>query len=118
MRSMTFGSNNLFPKTPARHVPQRTCVGCRQPTAKRRLVRIVRLVSGSVQVDPTGKKSGRGAYLCWDQSCWETALKKKSLERALKTDISAEDRAALESYSREMLQAKIEEDSPPLRGVQ
>lgn len=80
-------------------------------------MRVVRLVDGTVEVDPTGKKSGRGAYLCWSRTCWDTALRKKSLERALKTTIAIEDRARLESYSREIAENKVEEFSPPEREV-
>lgn len=101
-----------------RHIPQRTCVNCRQSTFKRRLVRVVRLASGSVQVDPTGKKSGRGAYLCWDPRCWETALKKNILERALKTAIGLEDRAALDAYARGICEEQANEDNTPSREVQ
>jgi len=92
-------------------------VSCRQSDAKRKLIRVVRLVSGAVEVDSTGKKSGRGAYLCWSRACWDTALRKKSLERALKTMISPEDRAALESYSRDIPQDRVEDGSPPTREV-
>ncbi|MDP2660397.1 MAG: YlxR family protein [Dehalococcoidia bacterium] len=92
-------------------------MSCRQSAAKRKLVRVVRLVSGTVEVDPTGKKSGRGAYLCWNRTCWETALRKKSLERALKTMISPEDRTVLESYSRDLPQDRVEDSSPPTREV-
>ena len=77
-----------------RHVPQRTCVACRQTSAKRQLVRIVRTPDGSVTVDPTGKLSGRGAYLCTDQpACWQAALKNRGvLARALKVEsTSSED---------------------------
>lgn len=72
-------------------------------------------MSGSIEVDSTGKKSGRGAYLCWDRRCWETALRKKALERALKTTISPEDRASLEAYSRDIPEGKAEEQVPPSR---
>lgn len=78
---------------------------------------MVRLVDGSVQVDPTGKKSGRGAYLCWNGKCWDAALKKRSLERALKAPITPEDRGALESYAREILEEMVGEGNPPLREV-
>ena len=74
-----------------RHVPQRTCIACRQTGAKRGLVRIVRGVDGSVGIDPTGKRSGRGAYLCHSPECWQTALKRDTLVRALKIDALAED---------------------------
>ncbi len=100
-----------------RHVPQRMCVSCRQSSAKRKLIRVVRLASGSVEVDPTGKRSGRGAYLCWSRTCWETALRKKSLERALKTTITPENREALESYSQGISDSIGEEISPPRQEV-
>jgi predicted RNA-binding protein YlxR (DUF448 family) len=51
-----------------------------------------------VELDPTGKKSGRGAYLCAKRSCWEPALRKGILERELETALLPEDRAALEAY--------------------
>ena len=74
-----------------RHVPQRTCVACRQTSAKRQLVRVVRTPAGSVTVDPTGKLSGRGAYLCDSPACWQTALKHRGkLGAALKLDIIPE----------------------------
>jgi predicted RNA-binding protein YlxR (DUF448 family) len=81
-----------------RHVPQRTCIGCRTTSAKRGFVRIVRTVEGRVEVDPTGKKAGRGAYLCTQRSCWETALKRDHVARALKVTLTAEDRQALAAY--------------------
>lgn len=72
-----------------RHVPQRTCVACRQGKAKRELVRIVRTVDGSVRVDPTGKASGRGAYLCDQPGCWADGLRRGILTRALKLEAIA-----------------------------
>ncbi len=63
---------------------------------KRQLVRIVRTAEG-VQVDPTGKKAGRGAYLHDRRSCWEAGLQ-GSLARALKTDLTAADREALQTF--------------------
>ena len=60
------------PKGPRpKHVPQRTCVVCRSERGKRELVRIVRTPAGAVQVDPTGKVAGRGAYLCKARLCWQ-----------------------------------------------
>ena len=81
-----------------KHVPQRTCVACRQVNAKRGLTRVVRTPLGTVEIDETGKKAGRGAYLCRTRDCWDNALKKKSLEYALKTAISVEDKAVLQTY--------------------
>jgi uncharacterized protein len=79
-----------------KHVPQRTCVGCRTVLAKRQLVRIIRTPDG-VLVDPTGKLAGRGAYLHDRRSCWEAGLK-GSLARALKVDLTAADRERLEAF--------------------
>jgi uncharacterized protein len=80
-----------------KHVPQRTCIACRRSDAKRTLLRLVRDADGRVAVDPTGKRAGRGAYLCQDTACWEQALKRHALERALRVDtLQPEDRAALE----------------------
>ena len=86
----------------ARHIPQRTCVGCRRISPKRALVRIVRLPAGGVQVDPTGKKGGRGAYLCPHHGCWEAALERRQLDRALKVAFSPEERARLMEYGRSL----------------
>lgn len=82
-----------------KHIPQRTCVACRDTSAKRQLVRVVRQPDGSVKVDATGKANGRGAYLCARPACWDKALKHALLERALKTSLSAEDQAHLAAYA-------------------
>ena len=82
-----------------KHVPQRTCIACRTTGAKRGLVRIVRTGEGRVEIDETGKKAGRGAYLCRERNCWDAALKRKALEYALKTPITVEDKAALQAYA-------------------
>ena len=79
-----------------KHVPQRTCVGCREVLPKRKLIRLVRTAEG-VQVDPTGKLAGRGAYLHDRRECWERALK-GALAHALKTTLSVDDRKRLEEY--------------------
>ncbi len=76
-----------------KHVPQRTCVGCRQVLPKRTLIRVVRTTSG-VQVDPTGKAAGRGAYLHNKRSCWERGLQ-GALAHALKTELTGQDRQSL-----------------------
>ena len=79
-----------------KHIPQRTCVGCRSVMAKRQLIRIVR-TDGGVLVDPTGKLAGRGAYLHDRRSCWEAGLE-GSLAHALKADLTAADRVQLEAF--------------------
>jgi predicted RNA-binding protein YlxR (DUF448 family) len=80
-----------------RHIPQRTCVGCRQVLPKRSMVRIVRNPDG-VFIDPTGKFAGRGAYLHDLRSCWENGLK-GSLESALKTTLTPEERERFLTYA-------------------
>ncbi|HHW02815.1 MAG TPA: YlxR family protein [Thermoanaerobacterales bacterium] len=71
-------------------IPQRMCLGCRQMKPKKELIRIVRTVDGKIEVDPTGKKSGRGAYFCKDPKCLEIALKEERLSKALDTSVSKE----------------------------
>jgi predicted RNA-binding protein YlxR (DUF448 family) len=68
-------------------IPQRICVGCQQTKDKKELVRIVRTPDQQVLIDPTGKKSGRGAYLCRDTACLQAALSGKRLQRALRVDL-------------------------------
>lgn len=82
-----------------KHVPQRTCVACRVVRSKRELVRIVRTPEGAVVVDETGKRSGRGAYLCRQRSCWETAMARRQLEQALNVTLTSESQALLQEYA-------------------
>lgn len=76
-----------------KHIPRRTCVGCRETLSKRELMRIVRTSEGVIY-DSTGKASGRGAYLHDVKSCWERALK-GSLASALKTELNEDERQRL-----------------------
>lgn len=73
-----------------RKTPQRMCVGCQEISPKRQLIRIVRSPQGELSLDLSGKKSGRGAYLCRNQECFHTAVKAKRLQKALKCEISSE----------------------------
>jgi predicted RNA-binding protein YlxR (DUF448 family) len=68
------------------------------------LVRIVRTPEGTVEVDPSGKRSGRGAYLCKNTDCWEAALKRHSLQSALKIKLDEAARAKLYAYAESMLE--------------
>lgn len=68
----------------AKKVPVRTCTGCREAKNKKDLIRVVRDNEDNVFVDFTGKKNGRGAYICADMKCLEKAIKNKGLERTLK----------------------------------
>ncbi|MCL5104394.1 MAG: YlxR family protein [Armatimonadetes bacterium] len=70
-----------------RKVPIRTCVSCRDSSAKNELIRIVRSVDGVVRIDPSGKLPGRGAYLCGAKKCLAQALKANKLNRALRCEI-------------------------------
>ncbi|GHO45220.1 RNase P modulator RnpM [Ktedonospora formicarum] len=84
---------------PHKHVPLRTCVSCHDNKSKRELLRVVRTPDGHVLIDATGKKSGRGAYLCARLSCWRQIMKGKRLEQVLKIEtISEEDRTGLEAF--------------------
>lgn len=85
------------PKRP-KHIPQRTCVACHETKSKRELLRVVRTPDGHVLLDATGKKAGRGAYLCARLSCWELAVKKKRLEQEFEVTISDEDRSRLYAF--------------------
>jgi len=82
-----------------RHVPQRTCIITRQTGDKRKLIRLVRTPEGRVEVDVTGKRNGRGAYLTADRAVWEKALGSNALARALKVEIVAEDVVALRAFA-------------------
>ncbi len=86
-----------MPKT--RRLPQRQCVACGQMRAKRDLVRIVRTPGGEIRVDPTGKLSGRGAYVCPEAACVDRALREerlaRTLERAIPEDVAEGLRGAL-----------------------
>lgn len=73
-----------------RHVPTRMCVGCQEMKPKREMLRVVRTPEGEVLLDPTGKKSGRGAYVCPHQDCLDRAVKTRRLEKALGRELSSE----------------------------
>lgn len=78
--------------------PQRTCIACRTTGDKRGLIRLVRTPEGQVVVDETGKRAGRGAYLCANPACWRLALDEKRIGRALRVTVAPEDLAALRAY--------------------
>ena len=71
-------------------IPMRMCLGCNEMKPKRELIRAVKTPDGDVLLDLTGKKSGRGAYICRDIKCFEAAKKGKKLERALKCGVPDE----------------------------
>ncbi len=71
----------------AKALPQRTCTVCRKVKGKKELVRLVRTPAGNIEIDKTGKKEGRGAYICRNEACWDKLVKGKQLENALKSAI-------------------------------
>ncbi len=81
--------------------PMRMCVGCREMKPKTELIRVVRSPEGAVSLDPTGKKPGRGAYLCRNAACLSRAIRQRQLERQLDTPLGEETAASL----RETLEA-------------
>ena len=82
-----------------KHVPQRTCVGCRTTGDKRQFVRVVRTPEGTVAPDPSGKLDGRGAYVRERAECWAEALRRDRLGRALRTSVSEADQRELRRYA-------------------
>lgn len=73
-----------------RKVPQRKCLGCGEMKEKKELIRVVRSPEGVVSVDKTGKKPGRGAYVCQSRTCAAKAISSKALEKALEVKLSSE----------------------------
>lgn len=97
-----------------RKVPMRMCMGCRTRRPKRELVRVVRTPEGEVCLDPTGKRSGRGTYVCADNpACLEKAIKSRALERELETAIDTKIyealTAELEKHIKETVHVDTEE---------
>jgi predicted RNA-binding protein YlxR (DUF448 family) len=79
-----------------RKIPMRKCIACQEMKPKKSLIRIVRTPEHEILLDPTGKKSGRGAYLCASVECFQLAKKRKSLDRALKVKVDDEVYAQME----------------------
>lgn len=73
-----------------RQIPQRTCTGCMQKKNKNELIRIVKNKNGEITVDKTGKKEGRGIYICQSIECLGKAIKSKRIEKSFETKISEE----------------------------
>ena len=73
-----------------RKIPMRMCVGCHEMKPKRELLRVVRSPQGDISLDLTGKKPGRGAYVCRSADCFNIAVRKKQLERAFSAPVTEE----------------------------
>ena len=82
-----------------KHVPLRTCIACQRKRPKRELIRIVRTPEGMTAIDIKGKQAGRGTYLCPSRGCWEAALQRGALGRALQVPVSVEEAAALRAFA-------------------
>ncbi len=79
-----------------RKIPMRKCVGCQEMKNKKEMIRIIRTQEGEFMLDATGRKNGRGAYICPSAECLKKAIKSKGLERSFKQSIPAEVYEALE----------------------
>lgn len=73
-----------------RKIPQRMCVGCQEMKPKKEMIRVVKTPENSIEIDLTGKRSGRGAYVCPKEECLQKAIKARRLEKALHHVISTE----------------------------
>lgn len=82
-------------------VPLRKCTGCGEMKNKKEMIRVLKSTEGEILLDATGKKNGRGAYLCRSRECFEKAVKNKGLERSLKCSIPQD---VMESLKKEMNQ--------------
>ncbi len=71
-------------------IPMRQCIGCGEMKSKKELLRILKTAEDEITLDATGRKNGRGAYLCFSRDCLEKAIKKKGLERSFKMKIPKE----------------------------
>ena len=73
-----------------RKVPRRQCVGCQEMKSKKEMLRVLKTAEGKIILDATGRKNGRGAYLCFSKECLKKARKNRGLERSLKISIPSE----------------------------
>lgn len=93
--------------SPLKHIPLRRCAACGASSAKRGLLRLVRLGDGRVAVDPKGKTPGRGTYLCYKPECWDTATKKERLDHALRVTLTPAQRLGLLEEFRTLAKAAM-----------
>ena len=81
------GSDEL---STTRKIPMRQCIGCQEMKSKREMLRVIKTPEEEIILDATGRKNGRGAYVCFSQECLDKAIKNRGLERSLKMKIPAE----------------------------
>ena len=86
-------------------IPMRKCVGCQEMKSKKEMMRLLKTSEDTFELDATGKKNGRGAYLCFSKECFEKAVKNKGLERSFKQAIPKE---VYEKLEKEMNALEIE----------
>ena len=89
----------------SKKVPMRKCVGCQEMKSKKEMMRVLKTSEDTFELDATGKKNGRGAYLCFSKECFEKAVKNKGLERSFKQAIPKE---VYEKLEKEMNALEIE----------
>ena len=80
-------------------IPQRQCIGCGEMKGKKEMIRVIKTAEGEILLDATGRKNGRGAYLCPSEECLKKDIKNKGLERSFKMSIPKE---VYESLEKEM----------------
>ena len=73
-----------------RKIPMRMCLGCQEMKPKKELIRVVRTPEGTVELDPSGKRNGRGAYICPKVDCFKAAVKGKRFQKALEIELSSQ----------------------------
>lgn len=88
-----------------RKIPLRQCIACGEMKSKKEMIRIIKSPEDEIVIDVTGKKNGRGAYLCCTQSCFSKAVKSKALERSLKISIPKE---VYETLEKELIKLESE----------
>ncbi|MGN0464730.1 MAG: RNase P modulator RnpM [Lachnospiraceae bacterium] len=87
-------------------IPLRQCVGCREMMPKKQLIRVIKTKEEQVELDTTGKKNGRGAYVCFSLECFNKAVKNKGFERSLKIKIPEE---IYQKLSKELMELESEQ---------
>ena len=86
--------------------PLRQCIGCREMKSKKEMIRVIRTPEQQIQLDATGRKNGRGAYICLSEECLEKAVKNHGLERSLKTAVPEE---VYEDLKKELIRIEKEQ---------
>ena len=99
--------------TRRKHVPLRSCIACREKLPKRELIRLVRTPEGTLEIDPKGKRAGRGAYVCRKRQCREQALNPGRLSQALKCAVTASEAEALSASVALLIEDEANESQAP-----